>query len=119
MRMIRAICVLALPFLSAGCVSFSYVDANNSRHIVGFVDLKVEPNDTQSAKSEPSVQSVTSLGLYFYSGGANGSGVVLGYAKETTVLVPNNSCVSLDLPGSCPSPSPSSSFEANAGKPKS
>ncbi len=110
---------MALPFLLAGCVSFSYVDVNNSRHIVGFVDLKVEPNDTQSAKSEPSVQSVTSLGLYFYSGSANGSGVILGYAKETTVLVPNNSCVSLDLAGSCLSPSPSSSFEANAGKPKS
>ena len=58
-----------------------------------------------------------------YSGGAggngNGSGVVVGYAQETTVVMPNNSCVSLEKPGACPTtPSGSSSaLQAEETKP--
>ena len=96
----RRIGVVALASLSIGACSYSYVDANNVRHVIGLVDMSIAP---PNAGSEPvaTAVSVTSVGMHIYSGTANGGGVVLGYGKETIVLIPNNTCIDLNNPGPC------------------
>lgn len=116
-------CGMALASLLGGCLSISYVDSSNRRHVIGFVDVVVEQADPGSGKPEPAVVSMTTVGVHMYSSGAGGNssggGVVVGYAQETTVLMPNNSCVSLEKPGACPTtPSgPSSALQAEESKP--
>lgn len=115
LAVLHLVCGTALASLLSGCLSVSYVDSSNRRHVIGFVDVVVESADPGSGKPEPAVVSVTTVGVHMYSGGAvcNGSGVVVGYAHETTVVVPNNSCVSLEKPGACAS---SSSSEIQSGE---
>lgn len=91
---------LALALAPAGC-AFSYVDSSNVRHIIGFVDVALPAAPAEAASPTPSVVSVTSLGVHVYSGTANGSGLVVGYGKETVVVMPNNACIDLGAPGLC------------------
>jgi len=116
LAVLQLVCGAALASLLSGCLSISYVDSSNRRHVVGFVDVVVEPTDP--GKAEPAVVSVTTVGVHMYSGGAGGSGVVVGYAQETTVVVPNNSCVSLEKPGACPTTPSGSSSELQAEESK-
>ncbi len=90
----------SLALMSTGC-AYSYVDSNNVRHVIGLVDVAIPATGTESAGPVASAVSVTSVGLYVYSGSPNGSGVVLGYGKETVLLMPNNACVDLNAPGVC------------------
>jgi len=86
--------------MSAGC-AVSYVDSKNVRHVIGFVDVALPSAATEASGPTPSVVSVTSLGVHVYSGTANGSGLVVGYGKETVLTMPNNACVDLSAPGLC------------------
>lgn len=83
-----------------GC-AFSYVDSNNVRHVVGFVDITLPVGKSDEASSASSAVSVTSVGVHVYSGRPNGGGFMLGYSKETVLLVPNNACVDIETPGVC------------------
>lgn len=116
----RAVCGTALASLLGGCLSVSYVDSSNRRHVIGFVDVVVDQAAPGSEKSEPAAVSIMTVGVHMYSGApGGGSGVIVGYAQETTVLMPNNSCISLEKPGACPTtPSVSSSaLQAKESKP--
>ena len=66
-----------LALISTGC-AYSYVDSNNVRHIVGFVDVSLPPSPTEAPGPTPTAISVTSVGMHIYSGAAHGSGLVLG-----------------------------------------
>jgi hypothetical protein len=94
------VCGLALASTSAGC-AFSYVDSSNVRHVIGFVDVARPAAPAEASRPTPSVVSVTSVGMHVYSGGYNGSGVMLGYGKETVLTMPDNTCVDLSAPGPC------------------
>lgn len=91
---------LAAALATSGC-AFSYVDSDNVRHIIGFVDVSLPATSADASGPQPSAVSVTSVGMHVYSGTANGSGVVLGYGKETVLTMPNNACVDLGKPGLC------------------
>jgi hypothetical protein len=109
----RRIGAVALVLLTSGACSYSYVDANNVRHVVGLVDMSIAP---ANIGSEPvaSAVSVTSVGVHVYSGTANGGGVVLGYGRETVLLIPNNACIDLNSPGPCQAARNASSRPATA-----
>lgn len=91
---------VSLGLVSASC-AYSYVDSNNVRHIVGFVDVSLPATPTESSGPTPSAVSITSVGVHVYSGTANGSGLVLGYGRETVLMMPNNACVDIAAPGLC------------------
>jgi len=93
-RPLPVIAALAAIGLS-GCVSVSYVDSDNVRHVIGFVDVAVKGNQGASA-----VQ-VTGLGLSAYSDDADGGGVVLGYSRTIFLTVSDQACIDLNLPGPC------------------
>ncbi len=92
---------VALGLLLGGCLSVSYVDANNRRHIIGFVDVVVEQAAPGSTSPEPTTVSMTTVGIHMYSGAPEGSGLAIGYVQGTMVVMPDNSCVSLERPGAC------------------
>ena len=89
-----------VAFSTAGC-AVSYVDSKNVRHIIGFVDVSLPAMPTDASGPLPTAVSVTSLGMHVYSGTASGSGLVLGYGKETVLVMPNNACVDISAPGLC------------------
>ena len=101
--------------MSAGC-AVSYVDSKNVRHVIGFVDVALPSAPAEAAGPTPSVVSMTSLGVHVYSGTANGSGVVVGYGKETVVTMPNNTCVDLNAPGLCTAISPTQTADGRPSK---
>ena len=88
--------------MSAGC-AYSYVDSNNVRHVVGLVDVTIPSTVPESAGPAASAVSITSVGLHVYSGTVNGGGIVLGYGKETVLLMENNACIDLNAVGPCAS----------------
>jgi hypothetical protein len=104
---------VAMLFASGAC-SYSYVDSNNVRHVIGLVSMSIAPSGEAPAIA-PSAVSVTSLGMHVYSGAANGSGVVLGYSKETVLLMPNNACIDLQATSLCASSAKPSSNDVSGG----
>lgn len=98
---IRSAAAALLLAALTGCVSYSYVDDRNIHHIVGFVDVAIGPANGSSADAAASAVSVTSLGFSAYSHPDSGGGVVLGYSKETLLMLPNNSCIDLNSAGPC------------------
>jgi hypothetical protein len=92
---------LALAFLLGGCLSISYVDSANRRHVIGFVDMAIEQAAPGSAGAEATAVSMTTIGIHIYSGAPEGSGVAVGYVQGTMMVMPDNSCVSLERPGAC------------------
>jgi hypothetical protein len=93
--------LLAPAFLLGGCLSVSYVDSSNRRHVIGFLDMVIEQAAPASTVPEPTTISMTTVGLHIYSGAPEGSGVAIGYVQGTMVIMPDNSCVSLERPGAC------------------
>lgn len=83
--------------LPSACVSLSYTDAQQRRHVIGFVDITL---DDAVAPGDTSAVTVTQVGLGVQAGG-QGSGLILGYQKDTRVRVPPNACVDLNRPGPC------------------
>ena len=88
---------LVLAAALSGCVSFSYLDGENVRHIIGFTDI-ADVHD--AAQNRPSVIAVTTVGVSAYRLGEK-SGFALGYNRDVLVSVPNNSCVDLNRIGPC------------------
>ena|SRR5438105_15869859 len=88
---------IALAVALSGCVSFSYLDGENVRHIIGFTDI-ADVHD--AAQNRPSVIAVTTVGVSAYRLGEK-SGFALGYNRDVLVSVPNNSCVDLNRIGPC------------------
>lgn len=76
----------ALATWQDGCVSFSYIDSQNRRHVVGFVDLEIDSSPADSTKTQAKVTSFSSVGLHVYSGGDGTGGVIVGYAQNTWML---------------------------------
>jgi hypothetical protein len=105
---------VGLLFALAAC-SYSYVDSNNVRHVVGLVNVSIAAPATDAPDSTPSAVSVTSVGMHVYSGSANGSGVVLGYAKATTLLMPNNACIDLQTTSLCAASAKPNSNDVDSG----
>jgi hypothetical protein len=101
--------------LALGACSYSYVDSNNVRHVIGLVNVSITPTANEAPESTPSAVSVTSVGMHVYSGSPNGSGVVLGYAKETVLLMPNNACVDLQATSLCAASAKSNSNDVDGG----
>jgi hypothetical protein len=98
-RQVGVAFVLAL--LLGGCLSVSYVDSANRRHVIGFVDVIVEQATPGSSTPEPTIISMTTVGIHMYSGAPEGSGVAIGYVQGTMMVMPDNSCVSLERHGAC------------------
>lgn len=95
-----------VPAATTGCLSISYVDEMNIRHVIGFVDLALP---TTSGTSEPGASSahavtVTGIGLSMHTQPGHGSSVVIGYSKHTVVSAGDNGCVDLGQPGPCANP---------------
>ena len=93
LRIVKAAVFLTL----SGCVSYSYVDDHDVQHVIGFVDVAIPGADGHAPKSV----SVTGFGLFAFSHPDRGSGVVLGYSRETSLELPNGSCLDLNSVGTC------------------
>src|SRR5260370_36452802 len=101
METCRVALPLTLPLLVSACLAYSYVDSNNRRHVVGLVNIEFDAAEPAGQGPQPSVVTVTSVGVRIFSSTPSGAGVIIGYGKETTVVVPDNSCVDLTAPGVC------------------
>lgn len=95
---------IAVPVLAAAaaaglcaCVSYSYVDAAGTQHVVGWVKLDLPP----PAPGGAGALSITTLGLSAYARPATGAGIALGYNKETLLAVPDNACIDMRTFGVC------------------
>lgn len=89
-----AISVFGMASILSGCLSFSYVDSDNVRHVVGLVDVAVERRDTVEALQ------VNGFGLTAFAGD-QGDGLVLGYSRSTYVSAADGACIDLQTPGPC------------------
>ena len=85
---------LLAGIISTGC-SFSYVDDEGYKHVMGLVDVKLA---TVPGTSEDVAESidVTSVGIAFYSNPLN-SGLALGYNREGITVLQGNNCVAVDM----------------------
>ena len=81
----------------AGCLSFSYVDSDNVRHVVGLVDVAIRQEESARAIR------VTGIGLSAFSaqGEGEGKGLVLGYSEATFLSLEDGACIDLNTPGLC------------------
>ncbi len=91
-------CVLALGFLAPGCVSYSYVDAHQVQHVVGFVDVAMPP---PSGKPEATAVTLRSFGLSVFRHPTAGSDIALGYSEQSIVSLPDNACLDLAARNVC------------------
>ncbi len=81
-------CVL-LGFL--GACAFSYVDSDGTRHIIGLVNMRIEPTEnSQTFAGE--VLDVTSVGLAYHSATGNTS-FTIGYSRNVTAALRDNALV--------------------------
>ena len=76
--------------LMSGC-AYTYVDSKGGKHIVGLVDIKIEPGEKEGQLGGQSVE-VNSIGMSIYSTPMN-SGFALGYNREFIMDIHNNSCL--------------------------
>ncbi len=90
--------ILACLSLS-NCVAVSYTDGDNVRHIIGFVDVALPPEDTGESPQATAVR-IRTLGVNAFAN-PEANGVILGYGDATFMTVPNNSCVDLAVMGPC------------------
>jgi hypothetical protein len=100
----RSAAFLSLVPLS-GCMSYSYVDSHAVQHVVGFVDVAIGPPgaspDHVSANAGMTGVRVTSIGVSAYSHPQSGSGIAIGYTRETFFSVANQSCIDFNSAGPC------------------
>ena len=103
--MLRGVAILGTfaPLLVglAGCLSYSYVDEHNVRHVIGFNDVTGGSAGDVSSDNASNAITVSSFGLTAYSGPNDDGGVTLGYSRQTFLYMPNNACVDLNTPGLC------------------
>lgn len=92
-RGLAACCALAV----SGCASFTYVDANHNRHVIGFVDM------TLPEAASPAAQTVTltTVGVSVQRLHGSDSAIALGYSKTTLTALSDNACLNLDTGKAC------------------
>jgi len=78
-----------------GCVSFTYTDRNNVRHVVGLVDVAVGEGEGSR------LVAATTLGLAITGATADGSSVALGYSRAVFMALGRDACVDLQAAGPC------------------
>lgn len=83
------LCLALLLWLS-GC-ALNYVDDKGVKHVMGLVNMKIEPAVTSDQTIAESVQ-IQTVGFSLYSTSIN-RGVVLGYNRENLTTVYNNAMV--------------------------
>jgi hypothetical protein len=86
--------VAALASGLSGCVSFSYLDSHQNRHVVGLIDAVLVDDGRP-----PTAKSVAVLGLSISA--PPKPGLTLGYSRESVISVPAQSCIDLQEPGPC------------------
>ncbi|MEI9991384.1 MAG: hypothetical protein WDM86_15230 [Rhizomicrobium sp.] len=94
-------CAAALILAAPGCVSYSYVDAQQVQHVVGFVDVAMPL--PQGARSEPAATAIatTTLGIAISRRSDGSDGFAVGYTKDMTIALPNGACLDLETDGVC------------------
>jgi len=90
--------ILACLILS-NCVAVSYTDDDNVRHIIGFVDVSLPPEEGRDGPRATATR-IRTLGVNAFSN-PEANGVILGYGDATFMAVPNNTCVDLAAMGPC------------------
>ena len=85
-----------------GCLAYSYVDERNVQHVIGLVNLAIQPPETAGAAKTASAINLVGLGVSVLAG-ASGHSVTLGYSSETLLLIPDSACIDLQAPGPCAS----------------
>jgi len=93
-------CMVVLVLLAPGCVSYSYVDAHQVQHVVGFVDVAM-PLASPTGKAGATAVTLRSFGLSFFRHPTAGSDIALGYSEQSIVSVPDNTCIDLEAKGPC------------------
>ncbi|MEJ0028755.1 MAG: hypothetical protein WDN01_22235 [Rhizomicrobium sp.] len=93
-------CTAALALSAQGCVSYSYVDAHQVQHVVGFVDVAL-PAAPSSGKAGATAVSLRTFGLSFFRHPAAGSDIALGYSEQSIVSLPDNGCIDLQAKSLC------------------
>jgi hypothetical protein len=86
----RSICVALLSVLVESC-AFTYVDDQGAKHVLGLVNMKIEPLVTADHTVAESVQ-IQSVGVSIYSTPIN-RGLALGYNRENLTTVHDNAVV--------------------------
>ncbi len=81
----------AITLTLTNCVSYTYIDDRNVKHVVGFVDVTAG-----AAQAGPGEQSdsltVTTVGVAV-SAMPDHRSVSLGYSRETLLSIANNACI--------------------------
>jgi hypothetical protein len=83
----RSICVALLCLLAESC-AFTYVDDQGAKHVLGLVNMKIEPPVTAGKTVAESVQ-IQSVGVSVYSTPIN-RGLSIGYNQENLTAVHDN-----------------------------
>jgi hypothetical protein len=96
-----ALAILSLLLPLSGCVSYTYVDKNNNRHVIGFVNATIKTTDTDGAPTASRVLEMRTLGLSVSSIGGDGLSVTLGYSHGQFVNVPLGTCIDIESVGPC------------------
>lgn len=78
-----------------GCISYSYVDRDEVRHVVGFVNVAVGGSEPVRAAR------VTILGVMVGRDPIHGSSVTVGYRDDRVLAVPDHTCIDLKVPAVC------------------
>lgn len=78
-----------------GCASFTYVDRQNVRHVVGLVDVAVDD------RAGSRMVAATTFGLAVTGATADGGGVAIGYSRNVFLALGRDACVDLKAAGPC------------------
>lgn len=92
------VAILGIGLLEAAC-AVTYVDGRVAHR--GFGLVQVTP---PAASEDPQVSRavvVSTLGLSIYSDPASGSGLALGYGRQTFITLGANACLDLKAAGAC------------------
>ena len=89
-KTVRGFSVLLLSLVISAC-AVSYDDSAGRRHVVGFVDVALLPNDTSDALAGD-VLRTTSLGMLVSRHG-NETTLGIGYTSESTADIRDNAFV--------------------------
>ncbi len=100
----RSLTAILVCLSLSNCVAISYTDDDNVRHIVGFVDVALPPEDTEGSFQATAVR-IRTLGVNAFSN-PEANGVIFGYGDATFMTVPNNSCVDIAAMGPCANATP-------------
>ncbi len=84
---------LFLALTSQGC-SFSYVDSQGYKHIMGLVDVKIKNPSSDSKSNRAENIDVTSVGIAFYTNPLN-SGLAIGYNREGVTVLNGSNCIAV------------------------